>query len=376
MLTAYTTTGDPHLNVFINGRFLSQPLTGVQRYAAEMVRAIDKLLFEGKAPAALANHSWRLLTPADTTSVLDLKVITTQQVGRNRGHLWDQLDLARAGRAGKLLSFANSGPVAHGDHLVVIHDAQVFRRPDFFSRSYVMLHSALGRILARTARIATVSRFSQRELADVLKLPLALIDVFPNSAEHFSLTVPDHSIIAELGLTPGKFFLGVGTLTRNKNLQLAVDALGLLQRPSIPLVIVGGDNRRVFRGAIESPKNGVIMAGRLRDAQIAALYSSATAFLFPSHYEGFGVPPLEAMSFGCPVIASNAGAVRETCGDAVTYFDPNDATELSECMQQRLALGSISPEERARQRECLARYSWTRSAERLLQSIGASCSRR
>ena len=134
--------------------------------------------------------------------------------------------------------------------------------------------------------------------------------------------------------------------------------------------MVGGDNNKVFSGGPTSGDAGVVLAGRLTDHEIAALYSRATAFVFPSLYEGFGVPPLEAMLFGCPVIATTADAVRETCGDAAAYFDPLNAGELRQRMLERIEAGTISDDERHRQQLRLAKYSWSTSANDLLRFLG------
>ncbi len=357
------------LKFFINGRFLSQKLTGVQRYAAEIVKAIDAQLASEQAPASLRNADWQLLTPADASEELQLERIEVRTVGRLRGHAWDQIELARAAAGGRLISLANAGPVFHRDHIVVIHDAQVFRRPDFFSWRYLAVHRTMGRLLARHASIATVSAFSRKELAEVLSLPADGIPVFPNSAEHFAKTKPDPGIIARLGLQPQKFFLYVGSRTKNKNLSVAIRAIQLLDRPDVPLVIVGGDNSKVFQDNSAEGAAGLLLAGRLTDSEIAALYAQASAFVFPSLYEGFGVPPLEAMLFGCPVIASTADAVVETCGDAAAYFSASDAEALKQLMLQRLAAGAISDQERIRQQDRVAFYSWKKSAKALLDHL-------
>lgn len=357
------------LKFFINGRFLSQKLTGVQRYAAEIVKAIDAQLASEQTPASLRNADWQLLTPVDASEDLHLERIKIRTVGRLRGHAWDQIDLARAAAGGRLISLANSGPVFHRDHIVVIHDAQVFRRPDFFSWRYLAVHRTMGRLLARHASIATVSAFSRKELAEVLNLSATAIPVFSNSAEHFAKTKPDPGIIARLGVQPQQFFLYVGSRTKNKNLSVAIRAVQLLDRADVPLVIVGGDNSKVFQDNSGDGASGLLLAGRLTDSEIAALYAHASAFVFPSLYEGFGVPPLEAMIFGCPVIASTADAVVETCGDAAAYFRASDAEALKQLMLERLATGAISDQERMRQQDRVAFYSWKKSAKALLDHL-------
>src|SRR4051812_35317467 len=204
-----------------------------------MVKATDRLLSSGQAPTALLGAEWQLLTPGDVNVSLDLDRIEIRKIGRRSGHLWDQIDLARAAAGGRLVSLANSGPVLHSDQIVVIHDAQVFRRPDFFSSTYLAVHRTLDRLLARTATIATVSQFSRHELAAVLGLTPTSIPVFSNSAEHFAATRPDFTIIDRLGLTPHRFFLSVGSMTKNKNISLAIEAAKLLGRSDVPLVVVG-----------------------------------------------------------------------------------------------------------------------------------------
>jgi glycosyltransferase involved in cell wall biosynthesis len=362
------------LKLSINGRFLSQSLTGVQRYAAEIVKAMDRLLASGEAPQQLLDAEWQILTPPNAQTLPGLRRITIKQTGSLQGHAWDQIDLARAAAGTRLVSLANSGPVLHRDHLVVIHDAQVFRRPDFFSWRYLALHRTLGHLLARTATIATVSAFSRNELAEVLSLDPASIPVIANSAEHFATVAPDASIIEKLRLAPHQFFLFVGSMTKNKNVDTAIHAAEQLGRADFPLVVVGGDNSKVFGGGAAEQKAGIVIAGRLKDEEIAALFSQAAAFVFPSLYEGFGVPPLEAMFFACPVIASSADAVRETCADAAVYFDPLNADELSARMHERIELGGISPAEQEKQRLRLSTYSWAKSAAAMLEFLARPAS--
>lgn len=357
------------MKVTINGRFLSQSLTGVQRYAAEMVKAMDYLLASGEAPRQLMDAEWSILAPPNAQTLPGLRHMHVRQIGTFTGHAWDQIDLARAAAGTRLISLANSGPVLHRDHLVVIHDAQVFRRPDFFNWRYLAVHRTMDRLLARLASIATVSAFSRAELAEVLNLSASRIPVFPNSAEHFAATKPDPDILARIGVQPQKFFLFVGSKTKNKNLSIAIRAVQLLDRADVPLVIVGGDNSKVFQDNSGEAASGLILAGRLADSEIAALYAHASAFVFPSLYEGFGVPPLEAMIFGCPVIASRADAVVETCGDAAAYFCATDAEALKQLMLERLATGAISDLERRRQQNRVAFYSWQRSAQALLDYL-------
>ena len=185
--------------------------------------------------------------------------------------------------------------------MVVIHDAAVFRTPENFDRRYAMIHQALGKALALTSTIGTVSEFSRHELSEVLKIPAERIFTAPNGAEHLKDSEIDPGILDRLELEAGRFFLFVGSPTRNKNLPLAIEAFTRLADPSAKLVVVGSLSGTVFRNSGDLDRPGVVLPGYLHDAEISALYQSATALVFPSRYEGFGIPPLEAMMRGCPV---------------------------------------------------------------------------
>lgn len=350
--------------VYINGRFLTQSLSGVQRYAGEIVRRIDQRVGAGEA-----STRYVLLTP-QCAPAAGLRHIEQRAVGRRNGHVWDQLDFAWAAHSGAVLCLAATGPVTLRRQLVVIHDAAVQRHPELFSQTYVYVHDAIDRILARRARLATVSNFSQRELSEVLSVAPERIVVAKNGAEHLSIS-PDNGIIDRLGLGSEPYFLILGNITRNKNLAVALRALARLQPTPVRLVAVGRLEEAVFgRGDLPQRGAGLILPGRLDDAEVAGLMRSARALIFPSLYEGFGIPPLEAMANDCPVLASTADAVRETCGDAVDYFDPHDDASLAALMRVALADERGWRTRRiASGRARLSHFSWKASADILADAV-------
>lgn len=355
--------------IVLNGRFLVQSMTGVQRYATEMITALDRLIEAGDVPARLADAEWVVLRPAGPAADLALRRIPVRVAGGPvNAQIWDQAVLPFAARGSTLVSLANSGPVMHRRHLVVIHDAIVFRHPEFYGRSYVSFHKTLGRLLAWTATIGTVSDFSRNELASLLGLKAGSIPVLANGADHLSRVVPDDSVLDELDLRGRSFFLALGSLSGNKNVQVAAEAFARLNRPDARLVLVGSGSA-IFRSNTVETVSGLLRPGRLSDEKIASLYANAVAFVFPSIYEGFGIPPLEAMAFGSPVLASRAGAVVETCADAASYFDAHDTETLAGLMRDRLDDGRPSQGIQDRQRRHAARFTWESSARRLLEAI-------
>ncbi len=355
--------------VYINGRFLTQNRTGVQRYSREVVIALDRLLERNDCPSRIRGLDWTLLAPRGAQCDLNLRRIRFREIGTGSGHLWEQLHLARYSRHGRLLSPASSGPAFHPRQIVVIHDAAIYNAPAGYAKKYRVSHRMLGAVLARTACIATVSHFSRRELAGCLGIPAADILLAPNGTDHFQSIQPDPTILGALGVDPGKYFVTLGLSTANKNIPLAIEAHGLLGRSGIKLVVVGKGSPRVFGRQSLQPSAGVIFTGRLTDEQVAGLLRSAAALLFPSRYEGFGIPSLEAMLHGCPVIASTAPALIEVCGDAALHFHPDDATALTGLMRRVLDQPEIAEAMREKGYIRPAKYQWDLTAAAFMDAL-------
>jgi glycosyltransferase involved in cell wall biosynthesis len=353
-------------DIAINGRFLAQKLSGVQRYSREIVTAMDRLIqSDGNR---LGRHRWRLLLPPGVGSDLALQSITVETVGSRRGHIWEQRDLLRAAAGARLLNLGNSAPVLHRDKLVVIHDAAVFRTPRNFGYSYRAGHRALGWALARTGRIATVSEFSRRELAQVLRLREETIALVRNGCDHFVGRACDETVLNALDLEPQRYFLFVGNPTPNKNLTTLLQAFAGLDRPGAKLVLAGSLDSSVFGGAGALQGNNVVLTSGRSDAEIAALYMHASAHVFPSVYEGFGIPPLEAMASGCPVIASDIPVTREVCGKAASYFPPCNVDALAALLRRHWDASGRTPEWQASAVERLNRFKWSASARTMIEA--------
>jgi glycosyltransferase involved in cell wall biosynthesis len=346
-------------SIVINGRFLGRPVSGVERYGREVIRAWDAQLVA--SPTALPV---RIVAPTGVICDLPLSTITFETVGRHSGHIWEQSELFRATRHDVLVSLANSGPVLHSRQLVVLHDAAVYRFPGAYGFQYRTLHRMLGRLLAQRAHLATVSKFSRAELADVLRVAPGTILVAPNGSDHLGQTAPDSTILDRLGLVAGRYILTVGSASQNKNLALVLNAWRhRSQGDDARLVVVGSVNERVFAATLDlAGLPDAIFTGRVSDGELAALYRGATSFVFPSLYEGFGIPPLEALAHGCPVLASTIPPIREVCGDAARYFDPKDVVSLANLMTQSLAEPRALPAEAANR---LSHYRWAATANAL-----------
>ena len=352
--------------VYLNGRFLSQPVTGVQRFAAEIVRAIDGLVTSGEWPeTALLTPQLQAAAPMAATPDLALP---TRPVGRRQGHLWEQIDLPAAARGGTLINLGNTAPLLGGSgQIVVIHDAGVFDTPYSYSWKFRLWYKGLQHALARTgARIATVSEFSRQRIAASLGLDPARIAVIYEGADHIKRVTADETVLARHDLQPGGYALVVGSRAAHKNLAALTDVVQALRRRGMAVAMTGGANRTVFQDTADQA--ALRSLGRASDAELRALYENAACLLFPSRYEGFGLPPVEAMICGCPVVATRGGAVEEICGEDALYFTMDDPASLVGAVERLLDEPGLRPDLRRRGLARAGQLSWVSSA-RLLGDI-------
>ena len=345
--------------VYINGRFLTQRITGVQRYALEALLALDRRVHSGLEGTDL---QCVVLAPPGTTSP-PLRAIEFRQVGHLRGNAWEQLSLARATRGELLFSFSATGPLLKTRQVVTIHDAAVYAVPQAFSfrfRSWYKL--LLGQLAPRLPLVLTVSDFSKREVSRHFGFDADKVRVTTEGFQHILRQTPDTRVLDKHRLRPKRFVLAVSSQTPNKNFGLIVEAVQRLVDPDFEVVVAGGFDARVF-GAAHLPRLPFVRCvGYVSDAELRALYEHAALFVYPSLYEGFGIPAIEAMACGCPVIASNAASVPEVCGDAALYISPHDPQGLAN------ALSRLMGDEKERERLAEAgqrwvqRYTWDESA--------------
>ena len=221
----------------VNGRFLSQEITGVQRYARNVVAALDARL-------AAAGQRATLIAPQGADAMA-LQAIDRVQGGRLKGLAWEQIELPRLW-GGRLLNLCNTAPALKGDQIVCIHDANVFTAPDSYGRGFRTAYQALQPMLARrSARIATVSQASARQLARHLPLRAAEIAVLPNGHEHALAWEPAKAerapqLLAARADAGRPFVLALGSRARHKNLALLTTIAPRLAELGIDLVVAGG----------------------------------------------------------------------------------------------------------------------------------------
>ncbi|HET6796316.1 MAG TPA: glycosyltransferase family 1 protein [Gemmatimonadales bacterium] len=356
----------------IDGRFAGQTITGVQRYATEVVRGFDRLLAEDSA--SRRRYDLVLAVPPGTSVSFNLDHVQVQPVGHLTGHLWQQLELDRFSGRDLLLCLCNVGPLRRRNQIVTLHDASVFAHPAAYSRMfrtwYGMVQQQIG---ARALMVLTDSEFSRNELHRYLDIPLGRIRVVPLGGNHLESVVADRSILVRHGLGRRRFVLAVSSLAPHKNFGVFLDAIAQIHedQPDLDIVVAGGRFERVFNsGRIPIPD--AIQVGYVTDAELKALYQSAACFVYPSLYEGFGLPPLEAMACGCPVVLSSAASLPEVGKGAVLYFEPTNPASLAHAVSRVLNEPALAGLLQEQGRLRAAELTWDRCARQTFALVEQS----
>lgn len=347
------------LRVFFNASALPPRPAGAGVYTIELGRALARDRAIELVAAAPAPHDFGPLT------------IPTP-AGRRR-HAWQAFSLARAlGRA--------SADVYHGPHFFVprsdlpsvatVHDLTFFRMP----ARYGLLHRRYYRYLARTARragrIIVPTAVVAGEVIRYLGYPPERIRVVPEAPREGlapALPAAVAAVRAELALN-APYLLCLGTAEPGKRAVDAIRALPAIREraPGTLLALAGNPGRLSAPLEREAARLGVVDAvrflGYVADEQLAPLLTGAAALLFPSLYEGFGLPPLEAMACGTPVVSADAPAMREVLGDAAIFVGRKDPAALAREATRLIESPSLHHEFAARGRERAARFSWAHAA--------------
>jgi len=260
-----------------------------------------------------------------------------------------------------------------------IHDVLPWRRPELFTRTTLARRKLLlSRAASRASRVLVASEHARDEVIELLELEPRRVAVAPLGVDRrFRPIEPDPVRLAHrFGIPPDPFVLWVGTPEPRKNLSVLLRAFALVRRraPECSLVLVGAEgleDRDVAR-ELELLGRSVIRPGVVSDDELVSLYSATTCFVFPSLYEGFGLPPLEAMACGAPVVASDRASLPEVVGDAGILIDPTDPDALADAVERVVLSPETAEDMRRRGMARASGFTWARCAEQTAAAYRAA----
>lgn len=338
--------------IIINGKFMSQTVTGVQRYAREILLELDKIVTK--------EDNIEIVVNAGAKDIPEYKNISVKSIGKFTGNLWEQISLPLyvIKNRGVCVNLCNMMPILT-PHIVVIHDVSFKANPGFYSRKFRMWYDFVFNLcMHRIRQIITVSEFSRSEICKYYKISLGKISVIHSAWQHFDRINLDENTLEKYNLNKNDYYFAMSSMSPNKNFKWIAEAAK--NNPECVFAVAGGINSKVFGTdfSFDKPEN-LHLLGYVSDEEAKTLMRDCKAFLFPTFYEGFGLPPLEAMSVGAKAVVSDNECMREIYGECVQYIESNEFTKIE--LDNSLNAN--------KQRKILEKYSWRKSAKLFLERI-------
>jgi glycosyltransferase involved in cell wall biosynthesis len=346
--------------IVVNARFLTQPMTGVQRYAVELSLRLKEM-----------DSSIRFLCPKNVIQHDLFRKLEAKVIGRTTGHLWEQLTLhlhLHLKKGDLLMNFCNTAPLFHKNQIVTIHDVGFNVYSQSHPTGFVLFYKfLLPRIMKSSQHIVTVSNFSKQEILRRYHIAEEKISVVYDAAkEHFQPEICPE-------MQKEKYFLAVSSLNYRKNIPALLKAFSLLsnQDGQYRLYLIGDMKAKSFKKLdigefLDNPY--ITFLGRVSDEELRRYYSNAIGFVYPSLYEGFGLPPLEAQRCACPVLVSNIASLPEVFCDSAVYCDPFSVDSIRSGVL-KLMNESTRQVLIAKGMENVKRFSWEKSINDILNIV-------
>lgn len=344
--------------IIINGKFMAERMQGIVRYSRELISALDEIVDD--------NMDLVLAIPFNAVDVPKYKQIQVQYLGKRSGIAWEQIDLARFVRRQKgavLLNLCNIAPFFVRPGITAVHDIMYKVNPSH----YTTLRNKISRLwhclqyaylFRHEKHIITVSEFSKKEIEENYPCARGKITVVPDAWQHVLKYKESTDWQERYPFLEDKgFFFSLATLAKNKNGRWIIETA---KNNPDSVFAIAGKKYETEEVAISA---NVHLLGFVSDEDACALIKHCKAFVYPSIYEGFGLPPLEALALGAEVISSNSTSLPEVLGESVHYIDPYVYdVDLNGLLEKKIS----------ERNETLHRYSWDCSAKRictLLQGV-------
>lgn len=360
------------MRIGINGRFLAAKRTGVQRAAYNLIRSLVQIDH---------NNSYFLFTSEDQISNPDwnyphVTVVPSKiKEGENiRNHIWEQITLPRLAskyQVDLLHSPANLAPLFYkGRSVIHIHDLCFVVNPEWFSFSFRTLYNfVIPRLARRAAKVITNSNNSRNDLLQYCNLSADRVSQIYWAVDELFL---EPSPVSIEPILDEPYILYVGSLEPRKNIGALLEAYEILRtkhRHLTPkLVLIGGESPLFaeVRLKIKKHKEDILFKGFVKDDQLRQFYHGASLFVYPSLYEGFGLPPLEAMASGAPVVTTMTSSIPEVVGNAALMVSPHNAGQIADAMAQVLEQPKLAAELVRAGKERVQKFNWYRVARNTL----------
>ena len=348
--------------IIINGRFLTQSITGVQRYARELISAFDCILDE------IPSITVTIVTPKKLTEFPAYRNIKVKTVCGFSGHFWEQFILPfHIKRDSILFCPCNSAPIISiftRNVIVTIHDLSFKYFPSAYSTLYKGFYNIVTPLILRYAKkIITVSN---SELNSIIKLyPFVTDRIFAiqNGATPILHRPPPNNPIYSRKLNS---VLYVGSLSKRKNIDGMLKIAEILSAQKIEFIFIGGISSSLqssinFTTSLDNKY--IKFVGHIENWEILSkYYHEATCFLFPSFYEASPLPPIEAMSCGCPVIASSIPSLIERCEDSALYCEPHDILQIINTINRLINDTTLQNLIRSKGFDQSSKFTWQKCA--------------
>ena len=372
------------MRIGLDGKVLTLRAGGIGRYAINLTRAmlaeasarrpdLEFVIFTGPQTSRDVMEEFRgaceecfLGAKSSVVRSLALVPAALRRVGVDVFHGMDHVGVPLVGRSGR--------------YVATVHDVIALILPETFTRRHrLVVRTALGRVRQRADLVIVPSHAVERDVVQRLGVPDDRIVVTPEGCEARFRPTPCADVLARYGLPP-RYVLAVGTLEPRKNLTALLHAFARLQRrggidPALRLVLVGA------RGWLDEPiyetvralglDQRVHFAGFVDDDDLPAVYSGAALFVFASLYEGFGLPLLEAMACGVPVITSNVSAMPEVAGGAALLVDPRDVDDLAAAIARLLRDDALRDRLRGAGIARARQFPWAATARQTLDAYAS-----
>lgn len=344
----------------VNGRYLTQKATGVHRYAFEICNKLHEMGVDFHVAVPNEIHP---------DYKFSFKVV---KCGSLNTHLWEQISLPRyLKRIGSplLISFTGCGPLNYSNQIMTIHDVSHERYPEWFSKNYYRFyHYMMPRIGKKAHAVLTVSEFSKKEIVDTLGINSEKIHVVHSNVPFHNKPSKEEILNFTRNPEAERYILAVSSMDPRKNFVRLVEAFEKIKDKSVKLYIIGMSFK-----AFNTPDlqkligENVHLPGYIPDEKLQTMYQNALLSIYPSLYEGFGLPPLESMTYGCPVINSDIPALREVSQDAALYVNPYNVEDITQKIEQLLVDEPLRKELQEKGLLQIKKYSWDNSAKQVYE---------